>query len=85
MKRNAARKEKFGLLNFGSVEVLSKEEMKKVTGGYGGPGGCTKMVNDVRCTSIGGSTTVSPRVPTSTDPCPWYANPSYDPAYSVPC
>ena len=36
MKRNAARKEKFGLLNFGSVEVLSKEEMKKVTGGYGG-------------------------------------------------
>ena len=28
------KKEKFGLLNFGSVEVLSKEEMKKVTGGY---------------------------------------------------
>ncbi len=29
------KKEKFGLLNFGSVEVLSKDEMKKVTGGYG--------------------------------------------------
>ena len=30
------KKEKFDLLNFGSVAILSKEEMLKVKGGYGG-------------------------------------------------
>ena len=29
------KKEKFGFLNFDSVQTLSREEMKKVTGGYG--------------------------------------------------
>ena len=78
-------KSKFGNLNFDSVETLSRAELKKVTGGYGSWNQCTKMVNNVTCTSIGGSATVVTGVPTATDPCPWYASPSYGPAYSVPC
>ena len=34
MKTERSPKEKFGLLNFASLEVLSKEEMKNVKGGY---------------------------------------------------
>jgi len=33
MKAERRPKSKFGLLNFDSVETLSREEMKKVTGG----------------------------------------------------
>ena len=29
------KKEKFGFLNFDSIQTLSREEMKNVTGGYG--------------------------------------------------
>jgi len=41
MKAERRPKSKFGLLNFDSVETLSREELKKVTGGYstGGGGG----------------------------------------------
>ena len=48
-------KSKFKNLNFGSVEVLSNEEQKKVQGGYSGfslPVWCYRPGGKVRCDSI---------------------------------
>jgi hypothetical protein len=53
-------KSKFKNLSFDSIEVLSKEEKKKITGGVagaygGGPGGVLSCVVSSTCTSWMGS------------------------------
>jgi hypothetical protein len=44
------KKSKFGNLNFDSVETLSREELKKVKGGYSGTGDGTPWGFNVRYT-----------------------------------
>jgi len=66
------KKEKFGLLNFDSVETLSREELKKVTGGYGTTPPPHGTVCSYTCTYITKPDEIK-YAPAGTDPCPWYA------------